>query len=149
SSSQQGTILVSRPLEYPLSGAMIAQASRPELADELGIVRNKVVEATLIAVGIGAFVGLLVASAIAVRLRRISSAAAAIERGSFDTPLRARFHDEVGSLAEVVDRMRKRLQHSFGELEFERDRLRRLLERLHEGVVLVDRELRVEFANEE
>ena len=44
--------------------------------------------------------------------------------------------------------MRERLRDSFGRLEAERDRLTRLLERLQDGVVTVNRDLEVEFANE-
>lgn len=131
------------------AGVMVAQGNRPELSAELGIVRSNVVEAAAVALGIGAFVGLVVASLISVRLRRIARAAASIERGDFDAPLRPGFGDEVGDLARTVDRMRERLRASFAKLEFERDRLQRLLERLHEGVVTLDRDLVVQFANGE
>lgn len=140
-------IVVGLPLAGGRLGALVAIASRPELRTELGIVRDEIVEAALIAVGVGAVAGLLVAVLIARRLRRIAAAARAIESGSFDTRLNVGFHDEVGDLARTVDRMRSRLRASFADLEAERDRLRRLLERLHEGVVAVDRELRVLFAN--
>src|SRR5262249_55045781 len=96
---------------------------------------------------IGALVGLLVASLIAARLRRIARAAADIEAGAFDTPLEPSFPDELGALAATIDHMRVRLRRSFGDLEAERDRLRQLLEGLHEGVIALDRELRIVFWN--
>jgi signal transduction histidine kinase len=43
--------------------------------------------------------------------------------------------------------MRKRLRASFARLEAERDRLEQLLERLHEGVLLLDPDLRIVVAN--
>ena len=43
--------------------------------------------------------------------------------------------------------MRGQLQELFHTLEQDRDRLERLLERLNEGVLLIDRDLRVEYAN--
>jgi signal transduction histidine kinase len=88
-----------------------------------------------------------VAMVIASRLRRIARAAARIEAGAFDEPLRSPFGDEVGALAESIDQMRERLRESFGHLGAERDRLQQLLEGLHEGVVAVDEELRISFAN--
>jgi two-component system sensor histidine kinase VicK len=139
-------IVVLTPVAF---GALVAQGSPPELSTELGIVRNAIVEAALVAVGVGALVGLIVATLISVRLRRIARAAAEIERGNFETSLRPRFRDELGDLGRTVDRMRERLRESFTRLEFERDRLHRLLERLHEGVVTVDRDLVVQFANGE
>jgi signal transduction histidine kinase len=45
--------------------------------------------------------------------------------------------------------MRRQLRRSFRRLEAERDRLQLLLERLHEGVLLVDQDLVVHFANAE
>jgi two-component system sensor histidine kinase VicK len=141
------TIVVGLPVEGERASALVAVASRPDLVAELGILRDTILEAVLPAVVIGAFVGLLVAYLISVRLRRIANAAAEIERGSFDTSLRPGFRDELGELAVTVDRMRERLRQSFQSLESERDRLRLLLGQLQEGVIAVDRALKVAFAN--
>ena len=121
--------------------------SRPGSATLLGIFRRQIVTAALIAFPIGAAAGLVVALLIGARLRRIAAAAAAIEAGSFETGLEARFRDELGELALTVDRMRSRLRDSFAQLQIERDRLNRLLERLQQGVVTVRPDLRVEYAN--
>ncbi|HYY76074.1 MAG TPA: ATP-binding protein [Gaiellaceae bacterium] len=141
------TIVVGLRLRAGDAGALIAYAVRPELTAEVSIVRTKIIEAALLAVLFGAAVGLLIAVLIAARLRRIAAAAAAIEGGSFDRPLHAGFRDELGSLAASIDRMRVRLRESFQALRSDRDRLHRLLARLREGVVTVDPELRVDFAN--
>jgi signal transduction histidine kinase len=161
-SGEAGFTLVAQPIRVagPLAEAepgpvapgdvpsvVMVYVSLPELVAELGIVRDKIVEAALWAVLVGAGVGLLVATLITARLRRIGSAAAEIEAGNFERPLEPRFRDELGALAITIDRMRQRLRDSFAILESERDRLHRLLERLHEGVITVDRSLRVEFAN--
>lgn len=147
SSSKGKIIVVGLPLRGDAGAALVAVASRPDLVAEIGILRNEIVTAALWAVLAGAAAGLVVALLIAARLRRISRAAAEIERGSFDTELRPRFRDELGDLAATVDRMRERLRESFGNLEAERDRLRVLLEQLHEGVIAVDRRLTVVVAN--
>jgi two-component system sensor histidine kinase VicK len=139
--------VVGLQLPGPGAAALVSYTRRPELRSELGIVRDEIVNAALVAVAIGALVGLLVATLIAARLRRIARAAAAIEAGAFDQPLRTRFRDELGSLALTIDQMRERLRDSFAELGSERDRLRRLLEGLHEGVVAVDGSLHIAFAN--
>ena len=127
--------------------AVVAHAVRPELAAEVAIARDKIVEAALLAVGIGVAAGLLVAMLIAARLRRIARAAAAIEAGSFDEPLEPGFRDELGALAATVDRMRVRLRDSFASIQADRDRLHTLLARLREGVLTVDEDLRVDYAN--
>ncbi len=133
----------------PLSsgGALVAFVPHPEYGASLGAFRAEIVKAAVLAVGVGAAIGLVIALLIARRLRRIAAAAADIESGRFDRPLRAGFQDELGELAATVDRMRSRLRASFEELEAERDRLGKLLERLHDGVIAVTRDLRVAFAN--
>jgi two-component system phosphate regulon sensor histidine kinase PhoR len=127
--------------------ALVAYASHPDLAAGLGIARNNVVEAMLWAILLGGVTGLVVATLISLRLRRIAATAAAIEAGEFEQSLEVRFPDELGALASTIERMRRRLRASFARLQTERDRLEALLGRLHEGVLLVDRELRIVVAN--
>jgi signal transduction histidine kinase/HAMP domain-containing protein len=126
---------------------VLTYSTRPELAAQLGIVHSQVVQTALFASLAGALAGLLVAMLIAGRLRRIAAAASEIEAGSFETRLHPWLKDELGFLAQTIDRMRARLRNSFTQLESERDRLLRLLGRLHDGVVAVDSDLNVEFSN--
>ncbi len=130
-------------------GALVALSSRPEVAAAIGTVNDQALKAGVIAGVIGVIVGLLFAQLIALRLRRLSVAAEAIALGDFETPLRYRFRDEFGDLAHSFDRMRRQLRRSFRRIEAERDRLRLLLERLHEGVLTIDQDLVVHFANAE
>jgi PAS domain S-box-containing protein len=141
------TIVVGLPLKGGSAGGLVAVALRPELAAELGIVRTEIVPSALIAVVVGALVGLLIAVLIALRLRGIASAARSIAAGEFETELHPGFADELGDLTETVDRMRIKLREFFLALGGERDRFHRLLEHLHDGVVAVDDEGRVVFAN--
>ncbi len=134
-------------LSRPGRGAVVTYSPLPDLRKELGIAQSEVVRSALIAVAVGAIVGLLIASLIAARLGRIARAAARIEQGAFDEPLSIRFRDEVGSLAQSVDQMRERLRASFASLAAERDRLHRLLDSLDQGVIAVDQALRVRYAN--
>jgi two-component system, OmpR family, sensor histidine kinase VicK len=127
--------------------AVVAYALRPELREQLGIVRHEFLQSALLAFAVGAALGLLIATLIARRLARIARAAKAIGEGDFGVHLYDRFPDEVGSLAWSIERMRGQLEEAFRALEQDRDRLERLLERLNEGVLLIDRDLRVEYAN--
>jgi signal transduction histidine kinase len=146
SSDSGGIVVIGVPLG-PRS--LVALSRRPDVAAAVGILNDQALRAGVIAGVIGVLVGLLLAQLIALRLRRLSLAAEALARGDFETPLRYRFRDEFGALAHSFDRMRRQLRRSFRHIEGERDRLRLLLERLHEGVVTVDRELVVQFANAE
>jgi signal transduction histidine kinase/HAMP domain-containing protein len=146
-STEDGGIVV---IGIPLGRhALVAVSRRPDVAAAVGILNDQALRAGVIAGVIGVLVGLLLAQLIALRLRRLSAAAEAIAHGDFESPLRYRFRDEFGVLAHNFDRMRRQLRRSFRHIEGERDRLRLLLERLHEGVVTVDPALVVRFANAE
>lgn len=141
--------VVALPLLVPLvgRGVVLTYVQQGEFASAVGIFRREVVFAALVAIPVGALAGLVIAVALASRLRRIGQAAATIEAGDFETELRPSFHDELGALEQSIDRMRVQLRESFALLASDRDRLGQLLERLRDGVVTVDRDLNVEFAN--
>ncbi len=126
---------------------VVAYLLRPELREQLGIVRQEFLQSALLAFAAGAALGLLIASLTARRLKRIASAAKAVGAGDFSVHSYDRFPDEVGSLAGSIERMRGQLEELFHTLEQDRDRLERLVDRLNEGVLLVDRDLVIEFAN--
>jgi signal transduction histidine kinase len=141
-----GTYIAAVPYH---GGALVAANRLGDVAEAIDIVNGEALRAGVIAGVIGVVVGLLLAQLIALRLRRLSAAAEAIAHGDFETPLRYRFRDEFGILAHNFDRMRRQLRRSFRRIEAERDRLRLLLERLHEGVLTIDQDLVVHFANAE
>jgi len=128
---------------------LVAVSHQSDTAEAIDTVNGEALRAGVIAGVIGVIVGLLFAQLIALRLRRLNAAAEAMAHGDFETPLRYRFRDEFGLLAHSFDRMRRQLRRSFRRLEAERDRLRLLLERLHEGVLTIDQDLVVHFANTE
>ena len=147
--SNGGIVVVGAPLRTPAGFAVVAVSRRPDVAAAVGILNDQALKAGVIAGLIGVLVGLLLAQLIALRLRRLTSAAEAIAAGDFERSVRYKFRDEFGALAQSFDRMRRQLRRSFRHIEGERDRLRMLLERLHEGVVTVDVDLVVQFANTE
>jgi len=145
-SADGGRFVASVPFH---GGTLVATSNRPDVAAALDTINGEALRAGVIAGVVGVVVGLLLAQLIALRLRRLSRAADALAHGDFETPLRYRFRDEFGALTHNFERMRRQLRRSFRHLEGERDRLRILLERLHEGVVTVDQNLAVQFANNE
>ncbi len=148
-SADTGATVVGLPLRRTSAArALVAFAARPApYGKSLAIFHHEVIRAALWSVLIAAAAGLLAATLIARRLRRIATAAQAIEQGDFETELRPIFRDEVGELATTINGMRLRLSESFELLRRERDRLGLLFEQLPEGFVAVDGELKVQFAN--
>ena len=147
SSDDGAAIVVGLRLLSLEGGALVAYSVRPELREQLGIVRDESGEAALWAILVGAGAGLLLASFIGRRLGRIAGTARAIEGGDFTRELSDRFPDEVGSLAESIDRMRLRLDALVTTLREDKEQFEQLVERLHEGVLLVNAEGRLEYAN--
>jgi signal transduction histidine kinase len=133
-----------------VASALVAYAPRPpEYPAATAIFRKEIVRASIWAVLIAAGTGLVAAVLISRRLRRIGTAALAIEQGDFQRELHAGFRDEIGVLANTFDRMRQRLGVAFEQLGAERDRFGLLLEQLQDGVLAVDRDLCVQFANQQ
>jgi two-component system sensor histidine kinase VicK len=141
--------LVALPLRRTTTAsALVAYAPRPgAFGTSLSIFRSETVRAAVWSALAAAALGVVLAWLAARRLRRIAAAARKIEAGDFATELHSSFGDEIGTLATTVDGMRRRLGDAFAQLEAERDRLELLLDRLHEGVIAVDSELRVQYAN--
>ena len=142
-------LVIGIPLHDARARALVALSARPDVANAIGVVSDQALRAGVIAGLIGVLVGLVLAQLIALRLRRLATAAESIALGDFEKPLRYRFRDEFGALAQSFERMRLQVRQTFRRIEGDRDRLRLLLERLHEGVVTVDEHLVVHFANTE
>lgn len=130
-----------------MAAALVAYSLRPELSAEFGIVHSELLDGALIALAVGAAAGLLIATLIARRLSRLAHAARAIGAGEFSAAVADRFPDEVGSLASSIEQMRAQIAALVQNLRFDRDRLEQLLDRLNDAVLLIDENLRVEFAN--
>jgi signal transduction histidine kinase len=145
-SSDGGTYVAAIPYHGQV---LVAISHQSDTAEAIDTVNGEALRAGVIAGVIGVIVGLLFAQLIALRLRRLGGAVEAIAHGDFETPLRYHFRDEFGLLIQSFDRMRRQLRRSFRRLEAERDRLRLLLERLQEGVLTIDQDLVVHFANTE
>ena len=139
---------VGLPIHRGAGAALVAYSLRPELRHRLGVIHTEYVESALIAFGVGAALGLLIATLTARRLARMARTASEIGAGNFEVEVKPTFPDEVGSLALSIEQMRSQLSELFHSLESDRDRLERLLARLDEGVLLVDRDLNVEYAND-
>lgn len=146
--SDGSNYVVGLPLRHGAGAALVAYSRQQGLSRALGIIRNEFLQAALVAFAVGAALGLLIATFTARRLRRIAVAAGAIGAGDFDTHVTSRFPDEVGSLSQSIERMRDQLRELFLTLEGDRDRLERVFDRLDDGVLVVNRALEVEFAND-
>jgi two-component system phosphate regulon sensor histidine kinase PhoR len=82
------------------------------------------------------------------RLRALVAAAGHIAAGGYGRKVYAAGADEVGDLARTFNHMSERLAAQFGQLEEDRRQLRTILAGMTEGVVALDAEQQLLFAND-
>ena len=142
--------IVAAPIrrEGNLRGALLARADQPaQVSEALEAVRDDQFTVLLIAVGMAVLVGVLVASLITLRLKRLAAGAAQLAEGRLDTPLESGGRDEIGDLGRALERMRAALRDSFELLSLERDTLSAILAALNEAVMVVSKSGEVRFCN--
>jgi two-component system phosphate regulon sensor histidine kinase PhoR len=81
-------------------------------------------------------------------LQELTAGAEEIAAGAFGHHVLARGNNEVGQLTRTFNHMSERLADQFAQLDDDRQQLRAVLSSMVEGVVALDSEQRVLFANE-
>jgi signal transduction histidine kinase len=94
---------------YPLTQFVVVALAAPLDLDSVGVVRNRLLLAGVLAMVFALVLGYALATLFARRIRRLDSAAARIADGEFGTPIVDTDPDELGQLARTFDRMRIRL----------------------------------------
>jgi two-component system phosphate regulon sensor histidine kinase PhoR len=77
----------------------------------------------------------------------LTDAARRMTQGDLEVRTRLAGQDELSGLGQALDRLAGSLATTLGELRAERDLQRRILEAMHEGVVVVDRDGRIVLMN--
>jgi two-component system phosphate regulon sensor histidine kinase PhoR len=120
---------------------MLAAQSTPIDLGGLGIV-------AALAIPIGLILALWLTRGIVVPVSEMTEAAKGIAAGEHDQKVFAGSHDEIGTLAGAFNRMSEQLVIQVAELEEDRQQLRTILSAMVEGVVALDADERILFANE-
>ncbi|MBE3553727.1 MAG: HAMP domain-containing protein, partial [Thermicanus sp.] len=80
-------------------------------------------------------------------LRQIQEAAERIAEGELDQRLSIGFHDEIGKLSRSFNHMATQLDETITELQYEKDRLDRILKSMGDGVISVDIDKKIKIIN--
>jgi len=91
---------------------------------------------------------LIIGARIMKPLSELTGAAEAVAAGHYDQHIPAGGHDELDTLARAVDDMRRALTRQMSELRENSQRLETVLSSMEEGVLAVDPDQRVLFANQ-
>jgi two-component system phosphate regulon sensor histidine kinase PhoR len=106
-------------------------------------------------IGLGSLIGLglalvlsnIVAKRMSGAVGELTDAARRMTAGDLEVRTRLSGHDELSELGHALDLMAESLATTLGELRTERDLQRRILEAMHEGVVVIDRDGRIVLVN--
>lgn len=146
-----GVTLVAAPVSRggEVDEVVIARATRaPELQEAIDAVRADRLTALVIALAVAVIVGVLVASAITNRIKRLALSAQRLAVGELDAPVGGiGGGDEITDLGRSLESMRTALRESFSALRSERDRLTAIFESLGDAVLVVGADGRVRFSN--
>jgi signal transduction histidine kinase len=133
-------------VESAFAGGIVFASDEPEATAYQLFLRSGI-EAAAIASVLGGGLMLLLATLLSRRIERLTSGARSIEQGDLSSRMEPGFDDELGDLAKSFNSMAARLQDSFSQLEEKNATLDAVVNNLGEGVVAVDAEGSVVFAN--
>ncbi len=109
--------------------------------------RELLIGASLLALGVTALISTLAAHRISRTLRMLAHSARRMTRGELDERTHAPGSDEIATLGQSLDQLAMNLAEALRQLKNERDLLEGILEGMQEGVLVLDRNNRVRHAN--
>ena len=131
-------------------GSVSAARRVTGLAPELAIVRQRVILAMVVVLGLAALAGIALANVLGGRIRRLAQTSATLAAGDLSARApRARVApEELVTLGESLNGMAGRLQSLVAQITSERDRDRAMIGSLAEGVLTVGPDGTVTVAND-
>jgi two-component system, OmpR family, phosphate regulon sensor histidine kinase PhoR len=142
-------LYVAVPFERDGVTAGVVRVAKP--LDEIEAARSDVHRfiwlGSLVALALGLFLSNMVARRMSAAVGELTDAARRMTDGDLQVRTRLSGHDELSGLGRALDRLAGSLATTLGELRAERDLQRRILEAMHEGVVVIDRDGRIVLVN--
>ena len=110
-------------------------------------VRLRLLNATLLAIGVTVVLGTLAAQTIIRPIQEVTSKAARLAEGNFDLEVQVKSPDEIGKLADVFNYLTAQLRATLSELNNDKMKLEAILTQMTNGVVAVDTQGKIIHAN--
>jgi signal transduction histidine kinase len=118
-----------------VEAVVLVSSSLADVASAVTLVKQQILLATALAVGVTLVIGFLASFLIARRLKRIEHGAEAIAGGDLNITVPVRTRDEIGQLAATFNVMGGRLSEAFSAIEYEKKSAETMLNTLSEGVI--------------
>jgi two-component system, OmpR family, phosphate regulon sensor histidine kinase PhoR len=154
--SEHMSATLHRPLIYAAvpflrDGAVAGVVRVSASLDEIDAAKTDVRRIVWLGCGIALVLAFILSNVLAARMSaavgELTDAARRMTEGDLEVRTRLVGHDELSGLGQALDRLAGSLATTLGELRAERDLQRRILEAMHEGVVVVDRDGRIVLMN--
>jgi two-component system phosphate regulon sensor histidine kinase PhoR len=132
------------------SGNQIARLAYPlaTVRTHIADIHNTLLRATALALLFALILSVIVAQLISSRLRRIVRFAEQVASGDLSARIAERGGDEIAQVATALDRTARRLEEHFAAVRESRAELEALLNSMNDGVIAVDPEMKVLWANQ-
>lgn len=126
-----------------LVGVIYLKTSLAEAYVALKKIRDMLVGATAVALGITAGLGVLLARTITGPVREVTRKAAEMAGGRFDQEIEVRSNDEVGQLGQMFNLMSGRLKQTLAEIQEEKGKVEAILTYMADGLLALDPDRRI------
>lgn len=129
-------------------GAIYLEASMEDVYSQLQSINRIFLNGTLIAIGISALVGILVAQAITKPITEMREQAKIMAEGDFSQKVNVYGVDEIGQLADTFNEMKERIKVANLITEEERRKLSSILSNMSDGVIATNEQGEITLMNE-
>ncbi|AOZ92890.1 cell wall metabolism sensor histidine kinase WalK [Paenibacillus crassostreae] len=132
--------VVAKPIinNSKIVGAIYIVASMTELHDTIGRVNNIFISGMLLALGLTAILGVILAHTITQPIKEMTRHATAVAEGNFEQRMPVFGNDEIGQLSEAFNYMTSRLSDALLQNEEEKEKLASILTNMSDGVIATD-----------
>ncbi len=119
-------------------GAVYIVASMAELYDTMKRINGIFLSGILIALGMTAVLGVILAHTITQPIKEMTRRAKQVAEGEFDHHMTVYSNDEIGQLSEAFNYMTSRLRDALAQNEEEKEKLASILKNMSDGVIATD-----------
>ncbi|MGG6310466.1 cell wall metabolism sensor histidine kinase WalK [Paenibacillus macerans] len=128
-------------------GAIYIAASMSDLYSTMERINNIFISGILLALGLTAVLGVILAHTITSPIKELTRRATAVAEGEFHQKMPVLGNDEIGQLSKAFNYMTSRLRDALAQNEEEKEKLASILTNMSDGVIATDENGRVILMN--
>jgi len=128
--------------------ALYLEVSSQNVLGTVRDIKNILLMAYIVAITFSLLIGFLFAKTLSNPLRKLTKQALEMADGNLDVVIDINSKDEIGKLADAFAKMAKNIKMYISELEFEKQKLERILQNMSDGVVAINSKNEIIHINE-